>query len=111
MEIFDISENCWNANQSWNYDWIGVVSGLVSGRRFRVKIRRNAYNEQSSAAGYIYDTRQSKWNAIVSFPIENCDCNHLSYTNNNVSSVDFWKDRAMLLDAMVKICLGGSFSE
>lgn len=95
-----ILENCYVANQSWYYEWVGIHE-----RKFKVSIRRNAYDEQSWARGFVYDPVGSKWNQIVNNHIKECDCQSVSYDNPHIGRNDFLNDRVRLLEQMLKICL------
>lgn len=66
----EISERCYNRDQSWNYEW----TGQIGKQKFRVRIRRNAHHEQSYARVFIWDPVSLKWNSVVDSPIGECDC-------------------------------------
>lgn len=96
-----ISQRCYKQSQSWYYEWTGALKG----RKFKVAIRRNAYDEQSYARGFIYDPGRSEWSLIVNAPITECDCKRISYTQENVTADDFHNDADKIMDELEKICL------
>lgn len=49
--------------------------------RFRVQIRRNAYNDQSWVRGSIMDPVHLKWNVVVERPIETAWCKDANYVS------------------------------
>jgi len=71
-----IQEDLWNANQSWCYE---SITEHGEGVRLRVKIRRNAYDNQSSAICERWDG--DAWKQVVSRPIEQMECSVVSYTD------------------------------
>lgn len=75
-----ISEQFYQANQSWNYE---LTSRIPSGHKLRVEIRRNAYDEQSYVHGLVFDTIHNKWNVIVTRPIGSACCASADYVRNN----------------------------
>ena len=91
-----ISERTWNANQSWNYEWLGKAGS----HSVRVVIRRNAYDDQSFAKVDRFDG--SAWKTIVSKAITFCECVELSYTDKRKGATEratdlFIDDRESLL--------------
>ena len=89
-----ISIRCYNQSQSWYYEEVIAVGK----KTFKVCIRRNAYDCQSYAKVYIYDTNASKWNEIVNAPIMECECQEISYVTKNVTTRDFENDAKRLLE-------------
>ena len=89
-----ISERCYNQSQSWHYKKVIAIGKLT----FKIYIRRNAYDSQSYAKVYIYDTIASKWNEIVSAPIMECECEKISYVHKGVRPSAFVNDACRLLD-------------
>lgn len=96
-----ISERCYNSEQSWYYQWTGVIGG----RKFLVDIRRNAYFDQSWTKVSIYDAIQSEWKQIVYAPITECDCKSVEYWDKNITVQHFHKDRDRLLTEATQVCL------
>lgn len=74
-----IQEDFWNAHQSWCYEAITDHGG----ERLRVKIRRNAYDDQSSAICERWTG--DEWKQVVSRPIEHMACTAVSYTDKPVN--------------------------
>lgn len=92
-----ISERIWNADQSWYFERT-VQVGVV---KLKVKIRRNAYNDQSYAR--VERWNGEEWKIVVTAPITECQCQSLSYVTRGVNLADFEKDYTRLLTEAVKI--------
>lgn len=95
-----ISQRVWQSEQSWYYDHKFITA---AGTRLQVDIRRNAYDHQSWAHGYVFDPDGKKWNMIVSMPIESCHCYKISYVSKSVSLCDFILDDGKITEEMLAI--------
>ena len=60
-------------------DWIYEHTIACGVRRYRVHIRRNAYDFQSSITGFVYSHENSKWNELVHRPIDGSRASTVSY--------------------------------
>lgn len=85
--------SCWNAQQSWNF----TSHWEFGTHRLRVRIRRNAYDEQSFAEVSKLDIPSGAWNVLRSIPISECECRTISYTHKDVKADDFSADEGKLL--------------
>lgn len=94
-----ISERCYNKSQSWHYKKVVAIGK----RTFKIHIKRNAHDFQSSAKVYVYDTNLSKWNEIVNAPIMECECEYVSYVAKDVKASVFANDAKRLLDEAIEI--------
>jgi hypothetical protein len=92
-----IAEQTYNHSQSWNYDLIVVSSGV----RYRVEIRRNAYDFQSWAKVSRWDG--TKWHPVYNEPIESCRCKSISYVERDVQHDVFRPDALRLLETAIAI--------
>jgi len=108
MEI--IQNEVDNRGQSWNFTRIvkgNTGRGLGSVDRgeykLRVRIRRNAYDEQSYALVERWDG--SKWHEVVKQPIDRCECQSLSYVTRGVTTEAFENDCKRLLDMAKAVVL------
>jgi pyruvate/2-oxoglutarate/acetoin dehydrogenase E1 component len=88
-----ISIRCYNQSQSWHFEKVVAIGK----KTFKVYIIRNAYDFQSYAKVYIYDTKESKWNQIVNAPITECECQKISYVTKDVNKSVFANDFERLL--------------
>jgi hypothetical protein len=87
-----ISESFYDRNQTRCYDWV-----VQFGRnKFKVEIRRNAYDFQSYRRGYVFDS--TKWNLVVDHPITGAACAVVSYVDRSPDKRLFVQDA----QAMVK---------
>lgn len=68
-----LGDRMYNLNHSWYYELV-VKRNQV---KFRISIRRNAYDNQSYIRGYKYDGEQ--WQCLVDKPIEQSPCAEISY--------------------------------
>jgi len=92
-----ISERCWCANQSWNYEHLFTVEG----NSLRVSIRRNAYDAQSYARVARFDG--SKWQPVASRSIGECSCRGISYVSTDVECQSFLADATTLEEEAIAI--------
>lgn len=95
-----ISERVWQSDQSWFYDHKFITK---AGTRLQVDIRRNAYDHQSWAHGFVFDPGSKKWNLIVSWPITSCHCYKISYVHSAIGLDDFAADNIRMTDEMLAI--------
>ena len=86
MKNKQLAENTYHVNQSWYYDQIIQRENAT----FRVAIRRNAYDTQSSAKVERWDGE--KWQWVYGEPITKCKCRNISYVDRTVTSTDFRED-------------------
>lgn len=86
LRMEQISVRCWNQNRSWCYE----ATYKIDNHRFRVEIRRNAYDEQSFARVSRWDGAQ--WHKVCSKPISECHCKTVSYVRADVTAKDFERD-------------------
>lgn len=94
-KIETIAEQVYNAEQSWYFERI-VKAGCWGSTKLRVKIRRNAYDDQSFARVYLWT--KTEWSLVAERPITDCECRRLSYTlRGGVSARDFENDYAALI--------------
>jgi hypothetical protein len=92
----DFSHN----SQSWFYTHIEVIGS----KKYRVRIRRNAYDFQCYAIVEIWTGK--KWAEVISRPIEEMSCSSVSYTQEILSEADktrFKLDATNLLALAVQI--------
>ena len=61
-----IAERTWKLNQSWYYE---LVVATPSKHRFRVQIRRNAYDDQNYIRGDVYSPQFMGWSRLVDKPV------------------------------------------
>jgi len=78
-KIVVVSSQFYKLSQSLHYDKIVIVSGL----KMRVKIERNAYDDQSHIIGYVLDPVHYRWNALVHRPINQSGCKDANYASDN----------------------------
>lgn len=93
-----ISERFYNQSQSWFYERI-VDSGSY---RFRVFIRRNAYDEQSFVRGYVFCSNTMQWNLIVDRPIIGAACEVSSYADKGRKEL-YQQDSDNVLNELISI--------
>lgn len=94
-----ISQRFYMQGQSWNFERIVEQAG----RKLRVAIRRNAYDDQSSVHGYALDPLQLKWNLLVDRPIMGAACQKASYVRSNEPIAPFEQDAKSVLEELAKI--------
>lgn len=94
-----IKERTWNSDQSWHYEKIVVHP---DGFRFRVQIKRNAYDTQSYARVSTWTTEEG-WEVVTTDPIEVCACAGINYVMKNVRNADFKADAERLLDVAQEV--------
>ena len=101
MNAKQISQQFYKQNQSWHYENILDCDG----KKLKVHIRRNAYDKQSYLHGYIFDPVASKWNLIVSRPIEGANCESVSYTDRKevVNEGLFVEDSNSIIEELKEI--------
>jgi hypothetical protein len=93
-----ISEQCFlRPVQAWVY--IKVVEEC--GYKFRVEIRRDAYDDRSIAK--VEKWSGAAWEFVHSIPIEDCVCKKISYVMTNVSYDDFRSDSHKLIETAKSI--------
>lgn len=97
-----ISERCYQQSQSWHFKKVVAIGK----KTFKVHIKRNAYDFQSFAKAFIYDTSRSQWNEIVLAPIMECECKGISYVHKDVKASAFAKDFDRLLAEATEITRG-----
>lgn len=90
-----LAPNCWNTNQSWNF----TSHWHFADHKLRVRIRRNAYDDQSFAEVSKLDPTTGDWNILRSLPIRECVCSTISYIRKGVTAGDFAADEQALLRA------------
>lgn len=92
-----ISERVWNEHQSWNFQrTVATRHGQL-----RTTIRRNAYDEQSWSKVERWDG--SRWQEVVSIPIEFLSCKSLSYVVNGITKKEFAADAKFLQEEALKV--------
>lgn len=94
-----ISKRVWNTDQSWYYERVFCTERR---NKLRVYIRRNAYDSQSYAKGYVYDESSHEWKQIVSIPITQCQCKKVNYVLP-ASAADFAADDKVITDELLQI--------
>ena len=101
-----LSVKVFNSAQSWNYvDVFKLDNGIVA----RVRIRRNAYDDQSFLAGEMLTPEG--WTQITYAPMDRgCQCYDLSYVQNNVTEKDFATDAARVVLELTTILDSVEFS-
>jgi hypothetical protein len=62
-----ISVRTWNASQSWHHE----ATVRVLAHKIRIRIRRNAYDDQSYAEAQLF-TLENGWKQICHRPISAC---------------------------------------
>lgn len=98
MTTKTISERFYNQSQSWFYERI-ADSGS---HRFRVFIRRNAYDEQSFVRGYVFCSTALQWNLIVDRPIMGAACEASSYVDKGRKEL-YQQDSDNVLNELISI--------
>lgn len=92
-----ISKIC---NQTGNYwDFTKIV--IISGKKIKVKIKRDAYDEQSYAKVELWSN--DKWNHVYNVPIVKCHSKNISYVQDKIDESLFEKDFEDLLNIAIKI--------
>lgn len=94
-----ISEQFYNESQSWHYQRVLNVDG----RKYKIYIRRNAYDCQSYLHGYCFDTNTTSWQRLVELPIYNAACESVSYVQKSVDKSLFEKDADSVLTQLQQI--------
>ena len=94
-----IQEEFYCQDQSWNY--LEVFQD-DSGQRFRIEIRRNAYDNQSYARIKRWDG--SQWQFVTSVPLATCTCKDVSYVDPSPNINNFKADAAVLRLLAFQIC-------
>lgn len=106
-----ISEQLYKRDQSWNYDVIykftfddklGINRSIDL--RFRVQIRRNAYNDQSWIRGSIMSPSHFCWNTLVERPIQTAFCEKESYLRD-ATMESFRKDALSVVKELEKLAV------
>ncbi len=92
-----ISERVYNQNQSWYFK----RTVKVGTHKLRTRIRRNAYDFQSSALVERWDG--DKWRNVCSAPIMECECRRVSYVQNGITAAHFENDHKRLLKEALAI--------
>ena len=97
-----VSERLYLSSQSWKFNVIVIISG----RKLRVRIVRNAYDDQSHAKVELW--ANDKWELVTGMPIADCKCAVISYVTHreNFSIGLFREDARTLLQEAVQIALG-----
>ena len=104
--VTTVSERVWNAGQSWHYQWTVrcalVRLGATSCERtLRVRIQRNAYDDQSSAIVEAWSG--TRWEGVVTAPITECECRSVSYVTKGVAAAAFHADAKRLLAEALEV--------
>lgn len=76
-----INRNLSNGQQSWVLDEIGELGD----NKLRTQIRRNAYNDQSTARISVWTGIENGWTEVASLPITECACSSVSYTTKTLA--------------------------
>ncbi|MCK9434346.1 MAG: hypothetical protein M0R32_05870 [Candidatus Cloacimonetes bacterium] len=100
MNDFILQADFSHHSQSWFYTHIEILGP----NKYRVRIRRNAYDFQCYAIVEIWTGK--KWSQVISRPIEEMSCNSVSYTQETLSEADktrFKVDATNLLALAVRI--------
>lgn len=101
-----ISEQFYYNSQSWHYEQVVEITTVMGARgKLKVKIERNAYDEQSSIRGYALDPHHLKWNLLVDKPITAGNCQKFSYAQkaSTVEKEIFQKDADEVLEELMAI--------
>jgi len=96
----DIDTRFYNQSQSWHY--VRIIEDSM-GNKLKAVIRRNAYDNQSYAKCYKFDGNE--WKFLNSMPIENCECQVISYVHkkHEARSDLFLQDSQTLFEVANKI--------
>src|SRR5262245_23806588 len=94
-----ISQRFYLQNQSWNFERIVELEG----RKVKVEIRRNAYDDQSYLRGFVLDPVHLCWNTLVNLPISGACCRAASYGRKDEPIAPFERDAAGILAELKKI--------
>lgn len=94
-----ISTRSWKGSQSLNYEQVLSFAGRV----LRVTIDRDAYDDQSSLVGSLFDG--TKWNRVVSLPLKDSRIQKHSYVEKINLGVlgSFEADAATMTSELIKI--------
>lgn len=73
-----IHQQVFNSNQSWNY--VAALALGINNVRYmlRIRIRRNAYDDQSYAIIEAFSHNALCWNELYSLDIGNCQSKELN---------------------------------
>lgn len=98
-----VSENFYRSDQSWHYDLVVIT---YKGNRFKVAIRRNAYDEQSYLRGYCFNRESTSWQLLVDHPIYGAACEKVSYVHEKAPKEPFVQDAKSVLNELKLIVNG-----
>ncbi len=105
--MIKIATRFYNQSQSWNYEHIcETVRPRDSGRlKFRIVIRRNAYDCQSYLRGFVLDPMHLSWNLLVDRPIKGTHCQDVSYVQpeDKANKSAFERDAHEVLRELMQI--------
>jgi hypothetical protein len=94
-----IQHDLFNQGQSWNL--VQVVE-TVTGQKLRVRIRRNAYDEQSYGLAELWNGQE--WSEVIQRPIMSLKCKSACYTDQCPNTKLFDEDANDLLAKALKVC-------
>ena len=95
-----ISEDFYNQNQSWHF----VLTVNIENKRIRIKIDRNAYDNQSSLTGFLWNGNE--WKQVDYHPlVKSLNCFHVSYVDKKPNKLAFRLDAEFILDRVCEIVL------
>lgn len=79
MKAKTIQADFSNHSQSWFYTKISILGS----KKYRIRIRRNAYDFQSYAVAELWNGQE--WKEVISRPIEKMLCSKVSYTKETLT--------------------------
>jgi len=79
-------------SQSWNYERLLDHKG----KRLKVLIKRDSYDNQSYAKMYIH--KDDQWNLLTGIPYANMSSLSISYVDSNITDKDFVNDYLTLVN-------------
>jgi hypothetical protein len=92
-----LTQKVWQTGNSWRYEAL-YAAGVGAAERLRVRIERDAYDNQNTCDVEIFDHAGNRWNVLASVPKQQMKCNAISYVKKGVTAADFAADERTLLD-------------
>lgn len=75
-----LSQDIFHGNQSWDYQALWIMGDNESSAlKLRIRIKRDAYDNQSYRLIEVFDHGNSKWNELWTLPFETANCKPINY--------------------------------
>lgn len=95
-----IAVRSYKGSQSLMHDRIEAIGD----QRYRVLIKRDAYDLQSHLRGFVYSTAHNEWKLLVDRPIEGAACSKFSYVQPvDVAKSAFEEDAESVISELEQI--------